>query len=312
MGHPLSSVGGEDNVLVWDSSLAMNLVNAADVRLEITPTDIPASHLPAAITGATFVSGNFPIINDPAGAVPIGINLTETGGAVTVQLSGTRNFSATILPAAAADHRVNWTSSKVPAMARSRRFQARCRVPSSTATFTAPGVLPAPNPGFCTIRATSQVAPAVVATYRLYWGQAPTSVSVTPPTANVVLGQPQIFTAAVSPGGAPQLVTWTVVGGVVQRQRGQCRALHRPGNDAREQHCDHSRHKCFYSGVWRATTTLKPLPNSILVTTGASFRTFPQVQLCFANIQFTATIICRRAATGVLDHRLEREQPGQR
>ncbi len=284
----LSSVGGEDNVLVWDSSLAMNLVNAADVRWEITPTDIPASHLPAAITGATFVSGNFPIINDPAGAVPIGINLTETGGAVTVQLSGTRNFSATILPAAAADHRVNWDIVEGAGNGTITPVSSPLQGPQ-TATFTAPGVLPAPNPGFCTIRATSQVAPAVVATYRLYWGQAPTSVSVTPPTANVVLGQPQIFTAAVSPGGAPQLVTWTVIGGAANGSVDNAGRYIAPATMPASNTVTIRATSVSTPVFGEATVTLKPLPNSILVTTGASFPGPSQVAL-FANIQFTATI----------------------
>jgi hypothetical protein len=49
--------------------------------------------------------------------------------------------------------------------------------------------------------------------YTLWWGDAPTGVSVTPPTVSLLVGASQQFSASVTPAGAPQNVTWQVVGG---------------------------------------------------------------------------------------------------
>ncbi|MCC6465676.1 MAG: hypothetical protein IT463_10085 [Planctomycetes bacterium] len=53
----------------------------------------------------------------------------------------------------------------------------------------------------------------VQATYELYWGEAPASVTVSPNPVNVLLSGFQDFTAVVGPAGAPQNVTWEVDGG---------------------------------------------------------------------------------------------------
>lgn len=207
-----SGLSGEDNILIWNSNIALPLTNAADLIWEITPTDAPQGFPAAALPGPTFFSGSFSVINNPAAATPAGITLVEDNGRVTVNVSQTRNFTATILPAAAADHTVTWdivegggNGSIVPVSSPLQGPQ--------TALYTAPATLALSSPNFCTVRATSTVTGAVTATWRLYWGDAPTSVNVTPTPVDVVAGLTQQFTASVAPAGAPQQVNWSVVGG---------------------------------------------------------------------------------------------------
>ncbi len=206
---------GSDNLLIWmttRSGSPLASLNAADVYWEVTPTDIPLSNPGASLVGSTYISGTFAVINDINGAVPIAINLAEDSGAVTVSLSQTRDFTALIQPTAALDHTVTWDVVEGATYGAIAIVSNPAQGPQ-TATYTAPALLPMPNQGYATVRCISNAAPTVSATWRLYFGDAPTSVVVTPSTANVVLNYSQAFTAAVSPGTAPQLLSWTVIGG---------------------------------------------------------------------------------------------------
>lgn len=116
-----SSPSGTDNVLVWNSALVLPNTNEPSVYLRITPTDHPASaaasppHALMDLTGAAFVSGSFPIINNPAGAAPVSISIYTTSSPatppaaspasnpqfVTVAAGATRTFDRVIQPASA-------------------------------------------------------------------------------------------------------------------------------------------------------------------------------------------------------------------
>lgn len=101
---------GEQNVLIWDTNIAFAGANAASVTLRVTPTDHPPSATPTAdLTGPVFVSSSFPIINNPAGAAPISIDVftTDAGGTpnavddVTVVGSGQVYLDRTVNPSSA-------------------------------------------------------------------------------------------------------------------------------------------------------------------------------------------------------------------
>jgi hypothetical protein len=112
-GNPaslVSSPAGEQNVLIWNTNIAFAGSNAAAVSLRVTPTDHPPSATPTAdLTGPAFVSSSFPIINDPAGAAPISIDVftTDAGGTpnavddVTVVGSGLVYFDRAVNPSSA-------------------------------------------------------------------------------------------------------------------------------------------------------------------------------------------------------------------
>ena len=81
--------------------------------------------------------------------------------------------------------------------------------------YVAPSTAP-PSSSFVTLVCLIDDATyyaTVQKTYRLWWGDPPTSVAVTPPSGTLVVNTTQQFTASVTPASAPQFVTWEVVGG---------------------------------------------------------------------------------------------------
>lgn len=210
-----ASPAGEDNLLIWMTTRASSplaSINASDVFWEITPTDNPLSNPGAALSGSLYTSAIFPVINDINGALPVAINLSEDSGAVTVNLSQTRNFTALIQPTAALDHTVTWDIVEGASYGTIAPVSSPAQGPQ-TALYTAPAVIPSPGPGYATVRCTSNATATVFSTWRLYFGDAPTAVNVTPSNPFIVLGHNQQFSAAVTPAGAPQLVSWQVIGG---------------------------------------------------------------------------------------------------
>ena len=119
-GNPTSLVSspfGEDNVLVWDTNIAFPNTNEAAVVLRITPTDDPLSGVGAAqLTGSTFITAPFPIINDAAGSTPISIDIFTTDNAqnplandvVTVVAGGTVYLDRLINPSTAVGFETFW------------------------------------------------------------------------------------------------------------------------------------------------------------------------------------------------------------
>ncbi len=210
-----SSPAGEDNLLIWMTTRAgspLASTNASDVFWEITPTDIPVSNPSAALSGSLYSSGLFPVINDINGALPVAINLSEDSGAVTVNLSQTRDFTALIQPTAALNHAVTWDIVEGAGFGSMTPVSSPAQGPQ-TATYSAPAIMPMPNQGYATVRCTSVAAPTVAATWRLYFGDSPAGVSLTPVNPDVVLGYTQQFNASVTPSSAPQFINWQVVGG---------------------------------------------------------------------------------------------------
>ncbi len=290
----VSSASGEDNLLIWNTTASGSpfaTLNAADVYWEITPTDKPVSSPGAALAGALYATAAFPVINDLSGTTPIGINLSEDSGAVTVALAQQRNFTALIQPSSALDHTVMWD------VVEGATYGAVTSTPPfvtqgpQTAVYDAPAVLPMPNSGYATVRCTSTVAPTVIATYRLYFGDAPTGVNITPPTPDVVLGTQQQFNAAVVPASAPQLVVWQVLGGAGNGSIDASGLYTAPGIMPAGSRFITVRATSVISSVFdEAVINLQPLPSSCLVTALAGGSTGPSQVTLGNTLQLVATI----------------------
>lgn len=111
-----SSDAGFANSLTWDSNQRFPGANAANVRLRVTPTDHPPGGSPAADrVGQPFVSQPFPVINNPAGADPVDIDIITTDAAgvpiapaYTVADNGTVYFEASVVPSSSTVQEVLW------------------------------------------------------------------------------------------------------------------------------------------------------------------------------------------------------------
>src|SRR5690606_29262151 len=108
---------GKNNQLIWDTNLRFPNINAATVYMRITPTDHPAAATPAAdLVGVAFTSAPFSVVNDPAGADPVSINVVTTGVGgtptanpqVTVAPNGTVYFDRAVAPASSTVQETFW------------------------------------------------------------------------------------------------------------------------------------------------------------------------------------------------------------
>lgn len=288
-----SNPGGEDNLFIWNTTLTgapLANINAADVYWEVTPTDNPPGVPSAALQGPIFTSGTFPVINDINGAAPIAINLTEDSGAVTVNVSQQRNFTALIQPSAALDHTVNWDIVEGAGYGTVVPVSSPTQGPQ-TAMYTAPPVLPMPNNGYATVRCVSTVDSSVSATWRLYFGNPPVSVGVSPNTANVVLGQTLQLNATVNPGSAPQYVTWQVLGGSSYGSINSSGLYTAPTTMPMAGRTLTIRAFSVNPSVFGdATLTLQPLPAFCLVTSAVGGSTGPSQVTLGQTFQLVATI----------------------
>lgn len=117
LDNMVSSPFGADNVLVWNTNIAFPNTNEAAVVLRLTPTDDPLTGIvPAQLTGSTFFTAPFPVINDPAGSTPISIDIFTTDNAqvplandlVTVTPGGTVYLDRLINPSTAVGFETFW------------------------------------------------------------------------------------------------------------------------------------------------------------------------------------------------------------
>lgn len=101
---------GADNVLIWNTNIALLNQNHAGVTIRLIPTDHPPSATPVAdLSGPNFVSASFPIINNAAASTPTSITVITWDGVtpnadtdqVTVLPSGTIELDRFINPAGA-------------------------------------------------------------------------------------------------------------------------------------------------------------------------------------------------------------------
>jgi hypothetical protein len=123
------------------------------------------------------------------------VSVTVTPSSANVQVSTTRQFSATVNNST--NQGVTWTAS--------------AGIISATGLFTAPSSVP--SPPTATIQATSQVDTSAKGTASVTITPPPTvTVTVSPPNANVQVSMTQQFNATVN-NSSNQSVTWTVTGG---------------------------------------------------------------------------------------------------
>jgi len=129
--------------------------------------------------------------------------VTVQPGSIHVLAKGTQQFFATVV--GSLNQSVIWTMSGAGCAG------ASCGNLSASGVYTAPAVIPSPN--VVTIKATSVALPKLSGTGTVFIGAAsPVKISLTPTTANVIVGKTQQFTAKVT-GTDNTAVTWNVVGG---------------------------------------------------------------------------------------------------
>lgn len=202
-----ASPTGEDNVLVWDTNLAIAASNLADVSLRVTPTDLPATFAGGALTGAAFTSATFGIVNDSAATAPMRVVVSAPLNTIPF---GTGYIISWLVQPAGASQSITWSVVEGPAYGNIQFFP----FPGFWA-YIAPSSAPAAFRPYVTLRATSNVNPSVFGEARLFWGDAPAGVSVTPGGLSVLLGDRAKFAGAVAPVSAPQIVSWKVIEGPV-------------------------------------------------------------------------------------------------
>lgn len=275
-----SSPTGEDNTLVWNTSLALPGANQPAVTLRITPTDLPAT-LPGTttLTGAAFTGDAFAVINNPGTPVPAQVTIacTVPTNATTIVFGDAYGLTATVLPAPAAQS-VNWSVDEGPAYGNMTVWFS-----AATGIYFAPFAPPAAFRPYVTLRARCTVDPNVTATYRLYWGTPPASVSVTPPGQTVLLGDSLRFSAAVGAPGAPQIVGWKVVEGSLAGSIDDDGTYHAPSVMPPSTTVT-IRATAVNGVVGNTTLTLAPRPNRVVVSAPASSLALD------ATLQFSAQV----------------------
>ena len=194
---------GEDNILVWNTTLKIPAANQAAVTLRVTPTDLPSALPSAALTGRVFTSAPFAVLNT-GGVTPA--QVVVGASLASVNFGGVLLFNYSVLPAASSQA-VIFSVVEGPA------YGSITPLAPGLAQFNAPGVAPQAFRPYVTLRVASTVSPFPVGSLRVFWGTAPTSVAVTPVAQTVLLGDSLNFSAAVGPAGAPTTVSWKVVEG---------------------------------------------------------------------------------------------------
>lgn len=131
-------------------------------------------------------------------------SVTVSPGTASVAINTTQPFTATVSPSNLSQT-VQWQVDGISG------GNSTVGTISTTGVYTAP--LLVPNPAAVTISAVSGALPNLygTATVTVTLPSSPISVTVTPPTANLITGQSQAFSATVSPNNNPN-VTWTVSG----------------------------------------------------------------------------------------------------
>jgi hypothetical protein len=274
-----ASPTGEDNVLVWNTSIALPGTNQPAVSLRVTPSDLPSSFPAATLTGAAFISGAFAVVNNPGSTVPAQITIacTVPANATTITFGNAYGLTATVLPLGAAQS-VNWSVDEGPAYGGMTVWFS-----PATGIYFAPPVPPAAFRPYVTLRAVSTVDPSISATYLLYWGLPPASVSVTPTSQTVLLGDAMQFAASVAPLNAPQIITWKVVEGPTAGSIDANGTYHAPL--VMPPSPTVTIRATSVSGVLGNTTlTLAPRPNRVVVSAPASTLALD------ATLQFTGQV----------------------
>jgi hypothetical protein len=170
--------------------------------LYTAPSSTPAN--PIVVVKA--ISGINPSIFGTA-TVSIGTaapSVTVTPGTASLAINTTQPFSAVVSPSNLSQV-VQWQVDGVSG------GNGTIGTISASGVYTSPLVVP--NPATVTVSAVSNAVPNLfgTATVTVTLPRSPISVTVNPPTANLMTGQSQLFGATVSPSNNPN-VTWTVSG----------------------------------------------------------------------------------------------------
>jgi len=137
------------------------------------------------------------------GSTPPTVTVSPQG--MSAAINTTLQFSATVQPSNLSQA-VQWEVDSIPG------GNSTVGTISASGLYTAP--LLVPNPAAVTVSAVSNAVPSVfgTSTVTVTLPTTPISVTVTPPTASVIVGQSQPFSATVSPSNNAA-VNWTVSSG---------------------------------------------------------------------------------------------------
>lgn len=270
-----ASPTGEDNILLWDTSLALGTSNSGALSLRFTPTDLPATFPSAALSGTDFTSTRFSVVNNGGSGSAVA-RVAVSLPANTIAFGGGFVFSTNVLPSTA-------SQSVTVSVVEGGAYGSVGAFIFPNWIYFAPASPPAAFRPYATIRATSTSDPTVFGEARVYWGSAPTGVSVSPPGQSVLLGDQASFFATVAPAGAPSIVTWKVVEGPAAGSIDADGSYHAPLSMPPSPTVT-IRATAVNGVIGTTTLTLAPRPNRVIVTAPANSLALD------ATLQFTAQV----------------------
>lgn len=269
-----SSPSGEDNVLLWDTSLALGASNSGALALRFTPTDLPATFPTGALTGAAFTSERFSIVN--SGGSGSAVARVAVAAPATVNFGSGFVFSTQVLPSSA-------SPSVTLAVVEGPAYGSIVPLAPPNFIYFAPVSPPAAYRPYVTLRATSNSDPSIFGEARVYWGDVPVGVIVTPSGQSLLLGDSLAFAAQVLPASAPQTVSWRVVEGTVAGSIDANGHYHAPLTMPPSSTVT-IRATAVNGATSTTTLTLAPRPHRVIVTAPASTLALD------ATLQFTAQV----------------------
>jgi hypothetical protein len=219
------------------------------------------------------------------------VSIGTTAPSVTVSPQGTSaainttvQFSASVLPSNLSQA-VQWQVDSIPG------GSSTVGTISSTGLYTAPLVVP--NPAAVTISAVSSAVPSVFgsSTLTVTLPTTPISVTVNPPTASVIVGQSQAFTAAVTPNNNTA-VTWTILSvqfSCAESASNACGSIDTSGN--------YTAPMSIPGGGQSANVTVKATSKADPTKSGTATVTINPVPTPTLSINATSTAVCSTLST---------------
>jgi len=214
------------------------------------------------------------------------VSIGTTAPSVTVSPQGTSaainttvQFSASVLPSNLSQT-VQWQVDSIPG------GNSTVGTISSSGLYTAPLVVP--NPAAVTISAVSSAVPSVFgsSTLTVTLPTTPISVTVNPPTASVIVGQSQAFTAAVTPNNNTA-VTWTILSvqySCAESASNACGSIDTSGN--------YTAPMSIPGGGQSADVTVKATSKADPTKSGTATVTINPVPTPTLSINATSTVVC--------------------
>lgn len=206
-------------------------------------------------------------------------NVTVSPQGMSAAIHTTVQYSASVLPSNLSQT-VTWEVDSIPG------GNSTVGTISASGLYTAP--LLVPNPTSVTISAVSSAVPNLLGTSTLTvtLPSTPISVTVTPPTPSVIVGQSQQFTATVMPSNNTS-VNWTVLSAqysCVESASNACGSIDTSGN--------YTAPMSIPGGGQTANVTVKATSVADPTKSGAATVTINPVPTPTLSINATSTVVC--------------------